>query len=248
MIDLVIPGFRALPPARRAPRPGVRPHHRRRLPQHDLPDAVPRARATTRWLVHEADMAPAYRWHRRFLQHLQSRHPGERWVLKSPGHLWCLDALLAEYPDAVLVQTHRDPLKVIASVARAGRAAAPRGQRRSRHRRGAEEFAELLLPRPRPIRGRSATTARPAVAGRRRAVRRLHGRPVRHDRCRLRPAGLELSRRGRGAHADVPRRAPGRVRRRTATRWADTGLDADALRERARPYQERFDVPTEPVR
>jgi hypothetical protein len=30
-------------------------------------------------------------------------------------------------------------------------------------------------------------------------------------------------------------------------RWADTGLDADALRERARAYQERFGVPSEPV-
>ena len=28
------------------------------------------------WLLHQADMAPAYRWHRRYLQHLQSRHPG----------------------------------------------------------------------------------------------------------------------------------------------------------------------------
>jgi hypothetical protein len=38
-------------------------------------------------------------------------------VLKSPGHLWVLDALLAIYPDARIVQTHRDPLKVIASLA-----------------------------------------------------------------------------------------------------------------------------------
>ena len=30
-------------------------------------------------------------------------------------------------------------------------------------------------------------------------------------------------------------------------RWADTGLDAAALRERARPYQEHFDVPSEPI-
>ena len=38
------------------------------------------------WFV-DHDMRPAYQWHRRFLQHLQSRCPGERWVLKSPGHL-----------------------------------------------------------------------------------------------------------------------------------------------------------------
>jgi hypothetical protein len=37
-------------------------------------------------------------------------------VLKSPCHLWHLRALLAEYPDALLVQTHRDPLKVLSSL------------------------------------------------------------------------------------------------------------------------------------
>jgi hypothetical protein len=58
-----------------------------------------------------------YASHRRQLQYLQWRCPAERWVLKSPGHLWALDALLAEYPDAVIVQTHRDPLRVVASLA-----------------------------------------------------------------------------------------------------------------------------------
>ena len=72
------------------------------------------------WLLHQADMAPAYRWHRRYLQHLQSRHPAGQWLLKSPAHLWHMDALAAEYPDAIVVQTHRDPLKVIASVSALG--------------------------------------------------------------------------------------------------------------------------------
>jgi len=58
-----------------------------------------------------------YASHRRQLQYLQWHCPAERWVLKSPGHLWTLDALLAEYPDARIVQTHRDPLRVIASLA-----------------------------------------------------------------------------------------------------------------------------------
>jgi hypothetical protein len=71
----------------------------------------------TRWLLGEADMASAYRYHRMFLQLLQWRHPGERWLLKTPGHQWCLAALFAEYPDASIVHTHRDPLKVIASTA-----------------------------------------------------------------------------------------------------------------------------------
>src|SRR5206468_1597581 len=67
------------------------------------------------WVTNEADMGPTYRWHRAFLQLLQWRHSG-RWMLKSGAHLWALPALMAEYPDAVLVQTHRDPLRVVASL------------------------------------------------------------------------------------------------------------------------------------
>ncbi|MBK6575507.1 MAG: sulfotransferase [Sandaracinaceae bacterium] len=64
----------------------------------------------------QADLAPAYHFHRFFLQHLQSRFRRERWVLKSPAHLGQLDALLAMYPDARVIQTHRDPVEVIPSV------------------------------------------------------------------------------------------------------------------------------------
>ena len=62
------------------------------------------------------DLGPTYRFHREFLQTLGSRAHGERWVLKSPQHLASLDALLGEYPDALIVQTHRDPVKVLPSV------------------------------------------------------------------------------------------------------------------------------------
>ncbi len=68
------------------------------------------------WLL-EQDMRPTYQYHRRFLQHMQSRHKGERWILKSPGHLGPIDALFDTYSDAMVVQTHRDPVRVIPSVA-----------------------------------------------------------------------------------------------------------------------------------
>jgi hypothetical protein len=64
----------------------------------------------------------AYRFHKRFLQHLQFQR-GEttsemRWVLKCPDHVFALDAVRAVYPDARIVFVHRDPPKVLASVAR----------------------------------------------------------------------------------------------------------------------------------
>ena len=62
------------------------------------------------------DITEGYRTHRMALQNLQYRHKGERWVLKNPGHLFFLGQLLTVYPDAQIIQTHRDPAKVIPSV------------------------------------------------------------------------------------------------------------------------------------
>lgn len=66
------------------------------------------------WLL-ASDPTPAYEYHRLALQVLQSRAPG-RWSLKTPHHCLALPALVAQYPDARFVMTHRDPLTVTASV------------------------------------------------------------------------------------------------------------------------------------
>lgn len=70
-----------------------------------------------RWLQRDCDHRPVYAFHRRFLQVLQDGRRGLRWVLKSPAHLWQLPALLHTYPDARLLQTHRDPLAIVSSLA-----------------------------------------------------------------------------------------------------------------------------------
>jgi hypothetical protein len=57
----------------------------------------------------------AYRYHARVLKLLQWRAPRRRWLLKAPNHLGHLPTLFATYPDARVVQTHRDPLKCMAS-------------------------------------------------------------------------------------------------------------------------------------
>jgi len=69
-----------------------------------------------RWLE-GCDMTPAYEQHRKALRALQVGQPTERWVLKTPNHLWCLETLLAFYPDARLIWTHRDPGPVVTSLA-----------------------------------------------------------------------------------------------------------------------------------
>ncbi len=67
------------------------------------------------WLQ-ERDMTASYEMQRMFLQHLQSGYGGEHWILKTPAHLLWVDTLLAVFPDALIVQTHRDPTRVLASV------------------------------------------------------------------------------------------------------------------------------------
>lgn len=63
---------------------------------------------------------PAYRFHKRFLQHLQHMTPdsGQQWVLKCPEHVFALQAIKEVYPDARLIFVHRDPVKVLLSVAK----------------------------------------------------------------------------------------------------------------------------------
>jgi hypothetical protein len=67
-----------------------------------------------RWLLHEADYGPAFRYEKRLLQLLQAEAPG-RWTLKNPWHPLFLDALTEVFPDAQLVMTHRDPVEVVGS-------------------------------------------------------------------------------------------------------------------------------------
>lgn len=80
-------------------------------------DSVYRVPSYQRWLERYGHI-DAYRFHRRFLQHLDARTPGRRWLLKSPDHVFALSALKTVYPDACLVFVHRDPVRVLASVAR----------------------------------------------------------------------------------------------------------------------------------
>ncbi len=80
-------------------------------------DAMYRVPSYNSWLE-RSGFLDAYRFHRRFLQHLDAQLPGRRWILKSPDHLFALDDIREVYPDAQLVLVHRDPVRVLASVAK----------------------------------------------------------------------------------------------------------------------------------
>lgn len=113
-VDRILPGFKQMHPMG-----ALLPQECVALTAHDFATMmfhttydVPSYEA---WLE-SADLRWVYASHRRQLQYLQWHCPAQRWVLKSPGHLWALESLLAVYPDARIIQTHRDPVEVIASL------------------------------------------------------------------------------------------------------------------------------------
>lgn len=60
------------------------------------------------WLEGQ-DLEPSYRYLRRLLKLLSWQRGGDYWVLKTPNHMEYLRELLAVFPNAVIVHTHRDP-------------------------------------------------------------------------------------------------------------------------------------------
>ena len=71
-----------------------------------------------KWFSEESDQHQTMRFHKRFLQYLESGGVrSERWLLKTPVHMMRLSALFDVYPDAKVIMTHRDPAKVVPSAA-----------------------------------------------------------------------------------------------------------------------------------
>lgn len=74
----------------------------------------------TGWqLEHLETLGRVYKLHRRMLQTFAHETPDaspRTWLLKSPYHVATLPALFAEYPDARVIHTHRDPRKFMGSL------------------------------------------------------------------------------------------------------------------------------------
>ncbi|APA89622.1 sulfotransferase (plasmid) [Paraburkholderia sprentiae WSM5005] len=75
-----------------------------RVPQYD------------RWWRQQSEL-PAYRYLAQAISLIGARDPEKTWLLKNPGHLMQLPALFEVFPDACVVQTHRDPVEALPSLA-----------------------------------------------------------------------------------------------------------------------------------
>jgi hypothetical protein len=249
-VDLLMPGFRAMHPM------GARlPQECVRITASDFRSVIfpteYRVPSYGHWSMYEADMAPAYRWHRQFLQHLQSRHPAgdqpaERWLLKSPAHIWCLGELLAEYPDALLVQTHRDPLRIIASVSSLQQVLRGMGSDDPQLPEIAEEWAGYIIEGlNRSVTARVDGTVREDqivdvhfdafMADPFAAIARIYDR-----------LGLELTAESEGRMRTFLAENSQTEHGTHRYSFAATGLNLHELREQTLRYQEHFEVPSEP--
>jgi hypothetical protein len=200
------------------------------------------------WLLHTADLAPAYAWHRTYLQHLAHHKPG-RWLIKSPAHLWHLPALREAYPDAVLIRTHRDPLKVVSSVSALGASLRRLAQNDPSIPQAAQQYAvDIPLGLDRVVQAEKEQTF-PASQ-----VVDVHftdyvADPLGRIARLYEELGWELTpeaeQRMKTFLAEHPGDGGG-----GGTRYSfhDTGLSEGALRERTRNYVEAFAVELEPVR
>ena len=123
-VERQLRGFRVLAPELRSVHPisATAPQECSEITAHVFAslrfDTTHRVPSYCAWLD-ETGHVDAYRFHRRFLQHLGGdRMEGRRWVLKCPDHIFAMEAIRTVYPDARFIFVHRDPLRVLASVAR----------------------------------------------------------------------------------------------------------------------------------
>lgn len=189
------------------------------------------------------DQRPAYAYLRRCLQLLQWLRGPKRWVLKSPQHLEQLGVLLETFPDACVVQTHRDPVRITASLC----TMIAYGMRMNAARVDSHEVGRVWSARIEDLL-RGSVEQRPQVPAAQvidvhfhefmkddvASVRRVFefaGQPWSEGAQRAIRAYMDANPRGRHGTIDY--------------RLADVGLDAAERRRALRFYQQRFAVPEE---
>jgi hypothetical protein len=199
-----------------------------------------------RWVM-DNDMQSAFRWHRRFLQVLQWKAPGKRWALKSPQHMWHLEQIHREYPDALFVQTHRDPVRVLVSMSNLAATLRQMSSDRVSLHETTAYYAEALA------RGYANTVAY-RQSGRlpeNQVIDLYFTDFIRDQVGTVRSAyahfGLDLAEPAAAAMHSFLEENPADKHGKHLYSLADTGFKESDLRDMFSDYQSYFDVPVEQV-
>ena len=194
-----------------------------------------------------ADLSPAYAWEKRFLEHLQYNRPVKRWLLKSPDHSYGMEALFSVFPDALVVQTHRNPLEVLRSSIQMtevlyGLFAKPIGREQIAEREArvvaasAERFIQFRDAHP-ELNSRFVDVSYPELAADPSAVvRRIYDQ-----------FEMPLSDTAAGRMRQLAQNRSRYAGRRTAPALGDVGIDIPAQARRFSGYCRRFGVSCGPA-
>jgi len=196
----------------------------------------------TKWFEAQ-DMRPAYERHRNVLRLIGSPTPERRWVLKYPAHLRNLRALLDVYPDACIVQTHRDPASVLPSICSlvAGWRSLYEGgvDARAIGRAQLDLYAGMMET------GLAVRAQSPSAQFFDLGFREVLADPIAAVKRVYSHFGFEWTSAGEGAmrrwHSENPRGKHGEHRYHAS----DYALDADEMDERFAAYRARFGVERE---
>ena len=168
--------------------------------------------------------------------------PDRRWLLKHPPHIAHLDVLFETFPDALVIQTHRDPGKAIPSLCSLVMASHDLMEDGRKDQR-----ARLMGPREtgraaRALRDAEPVRAGPRRAGARRAPRRFPCRSAGDGAADLSVRRAGAHARGRGGHGGAYRRRAGTQPWRAPLCGRDFGITEDEIREQFAWYMDKFDL------
>ena len=193
------------------------------------------------WRQSQSEHA-AYAYYHKCVQLIGSNEPEKRWLLKNPGHIEQLDLLWAIYPQAKVIQTHRDPARAVPSLCSLLMNLHPIYE----HGR-AEQRAHNMLAREA---GKWAAAVRRADEARARhpgqTLDIVHGDFHRDPMGVLERIyafiGWEIDEALRGAFAQRIAEKPELAHGAHRYDIADFGMRADELREQFGDYIEQFDL------
>jgi hypothetical protein len=204
-------------------------------------DASYRIPSYQTWIAKHGHAA-AYRFHRRFLRHLDAQAPGRRWVLKCPDHVFALDTIKRVYPDACFVFVHRDPASVLASVVKLTEVLRrPFARMVNRTEIGEQVDAYWMDGASRMVAAARAGNG---------DILHLHYRdivsaPMLAASQLYRHCGLELTQDARERMQTWLTRKPRNEGGQSRYKLSDFGLDAEMLRTRFSRYMDAFGVQPE---